>query len=178
MSRTRLSFLAKIEPANVPWLVTSCRERTPSSPNGKPFLQEKLPSYMIPSTIVRLAAFPLTPSGKIDRPALPKPERQLARSSPRLTPSEEMIASVWSDVLAIKDFGPDENFFELGGHSLLATRVVSQLRGRFGVEILLRAVFDNPTLGEMGRFVAACQERGGGTVQGCPDDTLREQALL
>ena len=114
---------------------------------------------MIPSTIVQLAAFPLTPSGKIDRLALPKPERQLAPSSPGLTPFEEMVASVWSDVLEIKDFGPDENFFELGGHSLLATRVVSQLRGRLGVEIPLRAIFDNPTLGEMGRFVAACQER-------------------
>jgi acyl-CoA synthetase (AMP-forming)/AMP-acid ligase II len=143
----------------------------------KAFLQEKLPSYMIPSTVVRLEAFPLTPSGKINRLALPRPERQLARSSPRLTPFEEMVASVWSDVLEIRDFGPEENFFELGGHSLLATRVVSQFRGRLGIEIPLRAIFDNPTLGEMGRFMAAWldQKRNGSEL---PNDIPREQALL
>ena len=74
---------------------------------------------------------------------------------PALTACEEMIAAVWSDVLDVKAVAPHESFFELGGHSLFATRVVSQLRSRFGVEIPLRAVFDNPTLGEMGRFIAA-----------------------
>jgi amino acid adenylation domain-containing protein len=143
----------------------------------KAFLQEKLPSYMIPSAVVRLAAFPLTPRGKIDRLALPKPERQLARGSPRLTPLEETIASVWSDVLEIKDLGPNESFFELGGHSLLVTRVVSQLRTRFGMEIPLRAVFDNPTLAEMGRFLAKYRA-GGSDRSELSSDVLREEALL
>jgi acyl-CoA synthetase (AMP-forming)/AMP-acid ligase II/acyl carrier protein len=141
------------------------------------YLQERLPSYMLPSTVVRLAALPLTPRGKIDRLALPKPERQFARRPPRLTVFEEMIASVWSDILGIKDVGVEESFFELGGHSLLATRVVSQLRSRFDIEVPLRAVFDNPTLSEMGCFVAACraQRRNGSELR---SDILREQVLL
>jgi acyl carrier protein len=141
------------------------------------YLQERLPSYMLPSTVVRLAALPLTPSGKIDRLALPKPERQFARRPPRLTVFEEMIASVWSDMLGIKDVGVEESFFELGGHSLLATRVVSQLRSRFDIEVPLSAVFDNPTLSEMGRFVAAWREHGRNGPE-LPSDVLREEALL
>ena len=115
---------------------------------------------MIPSSIVRLEALPTTSSGKIDRLALPRPERLRAPDPPALTACEEMIAAVWSDVLDVKAVARHESFFELGGHSLLATRVVSQLRSRFGVEIPLRAVFDNPTLGELGRFIAK-SARGG-----------------
>ena len=143
------------------------------------FLQEKLPSYMIPSTVVRLAAFPLTPSGKIDRAALPKPERysSAAAAPAALSPAEKMIASVWSDVLGVKAAAPDESFFELGGHSLLATRVVSRLQSRFGVEIPLRAVFDNPTLAEMGHFIGDRREDWNDGSE-MPRDVLREEALF
>ena len=144
----------------------------------KTYLLGKLPSYMIPSTIVRLAAVPLTASGKIDRAALPKPERHSSNCSPAaLSPVEKMIAAVWSDVLGIRDVGAHESFFDLGGHSLLATRVVSQLRSRFGVEIPLRAVFDNPTLREIGRLVAARQDDGSNGSE-CSNDFLREESLL
>ena len=141
------------------------------------YLEEKLPSYMIPSSIVRLEALPTTSSGKIDRLALPRPERLRAPDPPALTACEEMIAAVWSDVLGVQAVAPHESFFELGGHSLLATRVVSQLRSRFGVEIPLRAVFDHPTLGEMGRLVAASQTDGSNGAE-LPSDILREEALL
>ena len=118
------------------------------------FLQDELPSYMIPSAIVELPKLPITASGKIDRMALPKPKRQAteADSHAPLTPTEEAIRAVWSNVLGLETFGTHENFFELGGHSLLATRIVSQLRTRFGVEISLRAVFDNPTVECVGRI--------------------------
>ena len=118
------------------------------------YLEEKLPFYMIPSRIVRVNELPKTPGGKVNRLALPEPEKQIEGDSSSLSPFEELTAAVWSDVLDVKAVAPHESFFELGGHSLLATRVVSQLRTRFGVEIPLRAVFDNPTLGELGRFIA------------------------
>ena len=120
---------------------------------------------------------PTTPSGKIDRLALPKPERQIQHDSAPLSPFEEMTASVWSEVLEVEAIAPHESFFELGGHSLLATRVVSQLRSRFGVEIPLRAVFDNPTLAEMGRFIARSREEESNRSEP-PKDVFREEALL
>jgi acyl-CoA synthetase (AMP-forming)/AMP-acid ligase II len=92
------------------------------------YLEEKLPFYMIPSRMVRVPELPTTASGKIDRLALPAPERQSERDSVALSRFEEMTASVWSEVLEVKAIGREESFFELGGHSLLATRVVSQLR--------------------------------------------------
>ena len=138
------------------------------------YLEEKLPFYMIPSRIVRVQELPTTPSGKIDRLALPEPEKQIERDSPSLSPFEKMAASVWSDVLHVEAVAPQESFFELGGHSLLATRVVSQLHSRFGVEIPLRAVFDNPTLVEMGRLIANCRSKG----SELPRDVLREETVL
>jgi acyl-coenzyme A synthetase/AMP-(fatty) acid ligase/acyl carrier protein len=141
------------------------------------YLEEKLPFYMIPSRLVRVPELPTTPSGKIDRLALPKPERPIEGEGAVLSPFEEMVALVWSEVLEVKAVAPQESFFELGGHSLLATRVVSQLRIRFGVEIPLRAVFDNPSLAELGRFIATWQ--GDETNASEPrKDILREEALL
>jgi acyl carrier protein len=121
----------------------------------------------------------LTPSGKIDRAALLKPERysSAAAAPAALSPAEKMIASVWSDVLGVKAAAPDESFFELGGHSLLATRVVSRLQSRFGVEIPLRAVFDNPTLAEMGHFIGDRREDWNDGSE-MPRDVLREEALF
>jgi len=117
------------------------------------FLKEKLPEYMIPSVFVILDALPLTPSGKVDRKALPAPES--AREDmetpfvcPR-TPIEEILAGIWGDVLGLKKVGVHDNFFELGGHSLLATQVMSRLRRAFHVEMPLRTLFEAPTVAEL-----------------------------
>ncbi|HJX27815.1 MAG TPA: amino acid adenylation domain-containing protein, partial [Thermoanaerobaculia bacterium] len=93
-------------------------------------LRERLAEYMVPTIFVALAALPLTPSGKVDRKALPDPGRQSAAESylaPR-TPVEEVVAGIWAEVLGLERIGADGHFFELGGHSLLATRVASRLR--------------------------------------------------
>jgi amino acid adenylation domain-containing protein len=109
-----------------------------------------VPDYMIPASISILAAFPLAPSGKVDRQALPAPqlrrEGQASRETQARTPAEDVLAGIWSDVLGIARIGRDENFFELGGHSLLATQVVSRVRDAFGVDLPLRAIFDAPTI--------------------------------
>ncbi|WP_228050002.1 non-ribosomal peptide synthetase [Tychonema sp. LEGE 06208] len=124
---------------------------TIATSNLRGFLKEKLPDYMIPGALVMLNALPLTPSGKVDRRALPAPEfrPELQRSlvAPR-TPIEEMLASIWADVLRIEIVGVHHNFFELGGHSLLATQVISRVRDTFAVELALRSLFEAPTIAE------------------------------
>jgi amino acid adenylation domain-containing protein len=116
------------------------------------FLKQKLPDYMIPGVFVVLDALPLTPNGKVDRRALPTPEfqPQLQQSllAPR-TPIEEMLTSIWADVLRIELVGVHQNFFELGGHSLLATQVISRVRDTLGVELPLRSLFEAPTIAEL-----------------------------
>jgi acyl carrier protein len=114
------------------------------------FLKEKLPDYMVPSAFVVLDSLPLTPSGKIDRRALPAPdsERPGAEDSyvaPR-TALEEVLAVIWCEILGLNQIGIHDNFFELGGHSLLATQVISRLRKVFEVEIPLRTLFESPTV--------------------------------
>ena len=114
------------------------------------FLKQKLPDYMIPSTFVSLDSLPLTPSGKVDRKALPAPDSERpdfenAFVAPR-TPIENVLAGIWCEILGLKEVGIHDNFFELGGHSLLATQVMSRLRKAFEVEIPLRTLFEKPTI--------------------------------
>lgn len=116
----------------------------------KQFLREKLPAHMLPSFYVNLEALPLTANGKVDRRALPAPERQHTDATdsyvaPR-TPVEELLSSIWADVLQVERVGVQDDFFELGGHSLLATQLISRVRLTFGVEVPMRALFDAPTI--------------------------------
>jgi len=127
--------------------------REPSAPPAtsdlRAFLQESLPDYMIPAAFVFLPAFPLTPSGKVDRRSLPEPDRQRGSDRayvPPATPAEETIAAIWSQVLGLDRVSVTDNFFELGGHSLLLPQVLHQLRPAFLVEIPLRTLFAEPTV--------------------------------
>ncbi|HEX7837545.1 MAG TPA: amino acid adenylation domain-containing protein, partial [Kofleriaceae bacterium] len=118
-------------------------------------LRERLPEHMIPSALVPLAALPLTPSGKVDRRALPEPafERVIERRpSPGL---EEIIAGIWAEVLGQPQIGADDSFFDLGGHSLLATQVVARVRSALGVELPLRALFEDASVTRFARRIAA-----------------------
>jgi len=120
------------------------------------FLKSKLPEYMVPSAFVKLDALPLTPNGKVDRRALPKPEKEdtvTTKFVPPCTPVEEQLASIWASVIGIERVGIHDNFFELGGHSLLATQVISRIRQAFEVELPLRALFEAPTVAELGERI-------------------------
>ncbi|HEX8819773.1 MAG TPA: amino acid adenylation domain-containing protein, partial [Archangium sp.] len=130
------------------------------------FARARLPEYMVPSAFVPLEALPLTPSGKVDHKALPAPDA--TRSSqdrprtPARTPTEQLLASIWAQVLHIREVDANDNFFELGGHSLLATQVVSRVRAAFGVELSLRALFEEPTLAALAtRLESASRESQG-----------------
>ncbi|MBW4666623.1 MAG: amino acid adenylation domain-containing protein [Cyanomargarita calcarea GSE-NOS-MK-12-04C] len=119
------------------------------------FLKHQLPDYMVPSAFMLLDALPLTPSGKVDRRALPAPcvindtETFVTAS----TPTEEAIATIWGDVLGLKQVGIHDNFFELGGHSLLATQVISRLRQTWKMELPLRRLFEKPTVAELAQSI-------------------------
>ncbi len=120
------------------------------------FLKTKLPDYMVPSAFVQLDTLPLTPNGKIDRRALPQPEIEETVSSTFIPPrnsTEEQLAMIWSSVLGIEQVGIHHNFFELGGHSLLATQVISRIRQVFEMELPLRALFEVPTVAELGERI-------------------------
>ena len=139
------AYLVPREPAQV------------SAEQIRSYLKDKLPAYMVPSQFAILQSLPLTTTGKIDRQALSKIEPENFSASelsvaPR-SPVEEVMASVWSDVLRREKVGTQDNFFELGGHSLLATQVLSRVRDAFNVELPLRAIFENPTIAKLSRAV-------------------------
>ena len=118
-------------------------------------VQLHLPAYMSPAAFVLLTALPLTPSGKVERAALPAPD-WAARAGEYLAPgapTEEIVAGVWSALLQVERVGRDDNFFELGGHSLLATQVMSRLREAFAADLPLRALFEHPTVAGFARQV-------------------------
>ncbi|MEY3330349.1 MAG: amino acid adenylation protein, partial [Cyanobacteriota bacterium] len=120
------------------------------------FLKAKLPDYMVPNAFVILEALPLTTNGKIDRRALPPPESGSEVSdkyvAPR-TPMEEILVTIWSEVLKVEKVGINDNFFELGGHSLLATQLVAQIRDRLKIELPLRQLFNTATLAELAQGI-------------------------
>ncbi|MEW5927747.1 MAG: non-ribosomal peptide synthase/polyketide synthase [Gemmatimonadota bacterium] len=125
-------------------------------------LSERLPGYMLPSAYVVLERLPLNANGKVDRRALPAPEREAGAEyvAPR-TPAEELLAGIWAEVLHLERVGVEESFFTLGGHSLLATQVVSRARLAFGVELPLRALFEAPTVAALAGRVEELRSAGG-----------------
>ncbi|WP_217441728.1 non-ribosomal peptide synthetase [Myxococcus sp. CA039A] len=124
------------------------------------FLKLKLPEFMLPSFLLHLDAFPLTTNAKIDRKALPSPDAFASSASflaPR-NPTEEVLASIWADVLRLDKVSVSDDFFELGGHSLLATQVVSRIRRAFEVELPLRALFEAPSVAALASRIAAARQ--------------------
>ncbi len=123
------------------------------------FLRERLPAYMVPSAFVTVDKLPLTPSGKVDRQALPslelkRPELDGAFVAPR-NAIEEKLAQIWAEVLGIEQVGVHDNFFDLGGHSLLATQLLFRLREALQVELPLHWLFEASTISELARKIAA-----------------------
>ncbi len=114
----------------------------------KTALQRSLPDYMVPLAIIRLARFPLTANGKVDRKALPAPVWDDYRQqyvAPR-NDTEQQLARIYQQQLQLEQVGIDDNFFALGGHSLLATRLISRIRETLQVELPLRQLFEQPTI--------------------------------
>jgi amino acid adenylation domain-containing protein len=128
----------------VVYMVVTPGADTPEAATLSEFLRDILPEYMVPTQFVALSALPLTMNGKLDRERLPEPVLLVSdtlHAAPR-TPTEEVLAQIWAEVLKLEQVGMEADFFELGGHSLLATQVVTRARESFGVELPLSVLFE------------------------------------
>jgi acyl carrier protein len=121
-------------------------------------LRQHLPEHMIPSRILTVSDFPMTPNGKVDRGRLPAPSAKSHRVAASVAPSsgtEQLIADVWTSVLDVDGVGADENFFDIGGHSLLAVQVNARLAEALGRELSLIDFFRYPTVRTLAAHLAA-----------------------
>ncbi|WP_197716708.1 non-ribosomal peptide synthetase [Methylocaldum marinum] len=120
---------------------------SPSPSDLHRHLAETLPDYMAPAIFVTLDALPLTANGKLDRKALPAPERQATSdyTAPR-TPTEKVLADLWAETFGLERVGVHDNFFELGGNSLLVTHLAARIQAAFSVELPLGMVFEVSTI--------------------------------
>jgi aspartate racemase len=139
------------------YVVPKLEALSPASPPTiselRSFLKAKLPDYMVPGSFVFLEAMPLTPNGKIDRRALPIPDSSRREQEDNFvapsTPTEEILAAIWAEVLGLQQVGINDNFFELGGHSLLAARLFAQIEKKLGRNLPLANLFQAPTIKEL-----------------------------
>src|SRR5258708_15825453 len=141
----------------------------PAAAELRSWLRESLPVHMVPADFVVMEALPLTPSGKLDRGALPAPEAAAAAPAgmgPAAPsgPWEEMLAGIWAELLGVDHGGPHQDFFAAGGHSFLATPLLSPVRSAFGVEVPLRALFEQPTIAGLARAVRTVRQERDGAV--------------
>ncbi|MEM9456353.1 MAG: amino acid adenylation domain-containing protein [Myxococcota bacterium] len=119
-------------------------------------LRATLPEYAIPSAFVVLVALPLTPSGKVDRAALPVPEPTVPASRvPPRTPAERDLVQLWTQVLGVPSLGIHDDFFDAGGHSMLAIRLAAAIEHRFQRAFPLSQVMANRTVAQMARALFA-----------------------
>lgn len=143
------------------------------------FLGKQLPDYMVPSAFVFLDKFPLGPSGKINRRALPPPDR--APSSPSIpggaprTELESLLCSLWSHLLRRETVGVNENFFELGGQSLLAAQMLSRARETLQVEIPWSQLFESPTVAGLARFLEGQRLQAGPEIPVVASSSTRRE---
>ncbi|MBB5866512.1 non-ribosomal peptide synthetase, partial [Xanthomonas sp. 3058] len=120
-------------------------------------LAARLPDHMLPAAYVQLDALPLTPNGKLDRAALPAPDGQALDLQTYVAPQgdlEQLLATLWSELLGVEQVGRNDDFFALGGHSLLAVQLISRLRERLGVELALADIFTHPRVAALATVLA------------------------
>ena len=172
----RAAAVAADDARLVAWLVAEGSE-PPTTTELRRFLADRLPEHMIPAVFVPLESFPLTPSGKVDRRALPRPEGDRPRLEKEYVPPasevEEALAAIWAEALGVPRVGVQDNFFELGGHSLLATQVVARIREHLQVDLPLIALFQMPTVEQL---AMAVEEAILDKLEALPDAEV--QALL
>lgn len=157
--------------------------------SGRPWQPERLREHvaskllpaMVPGAFVRMAALPLTANGKVDRRALPEPDRTPASTSREpATPTERALAQLWAELLGVASVGATDGFFDIGGHSLLATRIISRVRAMFGVELAVRTFFLEPTIEKLAARIDLLQRARAAQapLPSDPDDAERDRGEL
>jgi hypothetical protein len=145
-------------PSGEPGLVAyvALEDAAPSDSTLREHLRASLPSHMTPAHFVVLDDLPLTPSGKVDRAALPPPQPKQQASRLHVAPKSEMeklLAGIWSEILGVEDFGVDDSFFELGGGSLTLVRVQSMIGERARLDIPIVVLFRYPTIRALSSYL-------------------------
>ena len=127
---------------------------------ARKYLRTKLPTYMIPGSFIVLDKFPLTPSGKVDRKALPMPQTGAQTAAKKLpaTEMEKALAEIWQELIGIENVYLQDNFFDVGGHSLLAMQMILKVESRLGCRITPRDVLLQ-NLGQLAAYCAAQTEQ-------------------
>lgn len=160
--------------------LTTKRGHSLTADELRSYLQQSLPQYMLPSFFVFLEEMPLTSNGKIDRKALPAPERNrqsaVAMTVAR-TPIEEVLTSIWSDVLGIEQVGIDDDFFTLGGHSLLAAQVVARVREALQAELSVRDLFEAPKIAAFAKRIELARRAAPDTALNAIQPAPRNRAM-
>ncbi len=146
-------LIEKLGESRLVGYVTPAGDKSPEPPELRAWLSERLPEYMVPVAIVRLARLPLTPNGKVDRKSLPEPQPEDFRTKQEYVPPrdtvERKLVALWEDVLGIRPLGITENFFNLGGRSVLAARLFIKISRAFGRELPLSTLIDAPTIEQL-----------------------------
>jgi amino acid adenylation domain-containing protein len=122
------------------------------------YLMSKLPEYMVPTILVEVENFPITPNGKIDKKALPDPDRNDLSNNEYVAPrdkTEQQLAEIWQKLLHTEKVGIHDNFFEIGGNSLIATRLMSKIEKAFNLKFPISLLFKAPTIEELSYYVSS-----------------------
>jgi len=129
----------------------------------KDYLGNRLPAYMVPGVFIFMASFPLSPSNKIDRNALPEPKIGPDQQAyvPPSHPLEKQLCAIWKEVFNCRGIGINTNFFSLGGHSLMAARLLSRIKEATGIALPLKSIFKSPTIKELRTLIATIQAEPG-----------------
>ncbi|HED66458.1 MAG TPA: non-ribosomal peptide synthetase [Planctomycetes bacterium] len=149
----------------------------PDGAELKTWISERLPGYMVPAHFVALERFPLAPTGKVDRSALPSPNPAAEHEDTYTPPSNETqrrLVVIWQEVLGVDRIGIHDNFFELGGNSLLSTQAMARMREEFGDELALRMLFECPTVFEFARRV----DHGADEIAGRSYEEIHDRCLI
>ncbi len=156
--------------------VVPASAQPPSASQLQQWLGSKLPKILVPSVLVFLPDFPKTPNGKLDRRALPRPERKNSHSAEGAGHDlERQIAAIWSEALGVRSVGLDERFFDIGGHSLLMVEVHEQLRDKAGHDVPLLALFQYPTVRSLAKYLGQHPSAAPGKTSSLDRGKLRQQ---
>lgn len=165
----------------VGYFVPRAGTAVPGAADLRRWLLDRMPDYMVPTHFAALGALPLTPSGKVDRRALPRYEATRAEvrstgSAPPATPMEKIIARLWEETLAIRNPGVRDNFFEVGGNSLHAVKVHTKLSQALQREFPVTALFEHPTIATLARYLSPEAETSSNPAAANPiQDRARRQ---
>lgn len=145
------------------------------------YLKDKLPDYMIPSVFMQVDKMPQTPNGKIDRKALPAPEKDRSALDnvyvPPQSDLENSLVKIWSQLLKIDQVGMEDNFFDLGGHSLLVVQMMSALKEQLNLELSITKIFQYPTIRDLAKNVTQKTDQSSQTYQNIQTRRQNKQTL-